>query len=95
MHDLRKIYAVNLKTGRPKKNALCRGICNLRSFLNSEITVLYLVNDKFLKIAKFGLSQSSVNIKNYPNLSENISFLVASTLGHFFFQNYASICQPV
>ena len=31
--DLRKIYVVNLKTGRRKK------ICNLRSFLNREFTV--------------------------------------------------------
>ena len=40
MFYLRKIYVLNLKTDRPKKNALCRWICKLRSFLNREFTVL-------------------------------------------------------
>ena len=37
MFDLRKIYELNLKTGRLNK---CRWICKLRSFLNREFTVL-------------------------------------------------------
>jgi hypothetical protein len=40
MFDLRKIYVLNLKNGRSKKMPYVDWICNMRSFLNQEFTVL-------------------------------------------------------